>query len=121
MNILKIGFSMSLYSGHSRPAFEIAHNLKHEGVNVSIVSSKLSKNGDILHQRLLKQEELSVNCYRPFNSKLEFMKLSRNSFTRELLSWADIIHVYGIYPLMLVSKIVPKGKKIVFKIGRAHV
>ena len=117
MNICKFGFSMSLISGHSRPAFELAHFLNKKGVNVRILSSKLNGNRYSLHGQLLERERLSIKCYRPFHSTPDFIARARGKTIKEIFSWADIVHVYGVYSLFLLSKIAHMDAKIVFSVG----
>jgi glycosyltransferase involved in cell wall biosynthesis len=95
---------MSLISGHSRPAFELAHVLGKKGINVLILSSKLSGKYNLFHQELLRNEGLSVNCYRPFSSPIDFVRKTNIRFIEEILSWADIIHAYDVFTLLFLCK-----------------
>lgn len=117
MNIYKFGFSLSLISGHSRPAFELAHFLNKKGVNVRILSSKLDGRRYSLHRQLLERERLSIECYRPFHSIPDFIARARNKTMKEILTWADIVHVYGLYSLFLLNKFTHIDTKVVFSVG----
>jgi len=117
MNICKFGFSLSLISGHSRPAFELAHFLNKKGVNVRILSSKLDGNRYLLHRQLLEKEQLSIECYRPFHSIPDFIACVRSKTIKEIFSWADIVHVYGVYSLFLLSKFAHIDSEVVFSVG----
>jgi len=117
MNICKFGLSLSLISGHSRPAFELAHYLTKRGVNVKILSSKLDEKRSLIHQNLLKSEKLSVEEKRFVGSITDFMIHPRDKAIKEILSWADIIHVYGIHSLLLLHKYAPFRAKIVLSVN----
>ncbi len=119
MNVCQFGFSLSLISGHSKPAFELSHYLSKNGVNVKILSSELPEKYDSLHQQLLKKAQLSVETYRPFWSEFDFVTSGKNKVIQEILSWADIIHVYGPQSLFLLRKYAPFNAKIVLAINYA--
>lgn len=117
MNICKFGFSLSLISGHSRPAFELTHFLNKKGTNVRILSSQLDGRRYSLHRQLLEREHLSIECYRPFHSIPDFIAHARGKTIKEILSWADIVHVYGLYSLFLLNKFAHIDTKVVFSVG----
>lgn len=117
MNVCHFGFSLSLISGHSKPAFELADNLSKSGVNVKILSSELPGKYASLHQQLLEKTQLSVEEYRPFLSAFNFIASRKKRVIREILSWADIIHVYGPHSLFLLQKYFPRNSKVILSIN----
>lgn len=116
MNICIFGFSLSLISGHSRPAFELAHYLNKTGINIRILSSTMDERRYSLHRQLLEREGLSVEAYRPFHSTADFILNVRNKKIKEILSWADIIHVYGFYSLFLLGTFARIDAKVVYSV-----
>lgn len=120
MNVCHFGFSLSLISGHSKPAFELAHNLESCGVNVKILSSELPTPYRYLHSQLMEKAQISVEEHRPFHSEFDFLSSSKKTAITEILSWADIIHVYGPHSLFLLRKYAPIKAKIILSINSAY-
>jgi len=119
MNICHFGFSMSLISGHSKPAFELAHYQQKMGLNVKILSSVLSDQYAERHKKLINNEKISSDTYRPFKSPYTFLHRFDET-TSDLLEWADIIHVYGPNSLLLLKKYLHKNDHIVLTINSQY-
>ncbi len=117
MNVCHFGFSLSLISGHSKPAFELAHNLEKNGVNVKILSSELPEKYLTLHKHLLESAQISIEEYRPFRSEYDFVSSGKKEVINRILSWADIIHVYGPNSLFLLQKCANFDAKVVLAIN----
>lgn len=82
-----------------------------------MLSSKLDGQRHLLHQQLLENEHLLIESYRLFNSVPDFIRHAKDSAIGDLFSWADIVHVYGLYSLFVLNKFVNLDKRIVFSVG----
>jgi len=120
MNVCYFGFSLSLISGHSKPAFELAHNLENSGVNVKVLSSELPEPYRSLHSKLKAKANMSMEECRPFHSEFNFLVSSKKTAITETLSWADLIHVYGPQSLFLLRKYGPFKAKIILSVNSVY-
>lgn len=114
MNVCHFGFSLSLISGHSKPAFELANYQKKIGLSVKILSSELPSKYLTLHNQLKERANIAIDEHRPFKSELGFVT-SKSKVVSDILSWADIVHVYGPHSLFLLQRYLSLARKSVLK------
>jgi glycosyltransferase involved in cell wall biosynthesis len=111
MKICFFGTRMDLFSGHSRPAFELASSLIDRGHEVRIVSTSLSPERLARHQTALaRSPRLSrIPVERPFTSLSDMLRGGRRSrsILGATLADFDLLHGFSFNAMSVLAILNP--------------
>ncbi len=127
MNIVLLGNKLSLYSGHSRPAWRIARHVQQLGHSAQIVSSEISDAGTAHHDAMIDSEGYHDLRRDHIGFPISELRAGDRNLRRRLepvLQRADIVHFFDMRALLAVSRMfggrIP-GKTVLHQVSRPNV
>jgi glycosyltransferase involved in cell wall biosynthesis len=121
MKICFFGTRMDLFSGHSRPAFELASALIDRGHEVRIISTSIAAERMARHQAAISRSPrlARIPVDRPFANLREMVRERRQSITtlQALLVDCDLLHGFSFNAVSMLTLLLPVQVPLVLSLS----